>query len=74
METPQRLSFTVSSGQPLTVEVTALDGKKHVVLVGVVVFDVLDTGEKDPKTGDPVFKLKAGLAVEAVKNDSESQK
>lgn len=74
MATSQRVQFTVLSGQPVTVEVTALDGKKHAVRVGIVIFDVFDTGDKDPNTGEPIFQLKAGLAIDPLKQNQEPQK
>lgn len=72
MTTKTPVQFKVTAGEPLTLEVTSREGKKHTLRVAVAVFEVNETDAKD-QMGRPVFELRAALALEPVGKPVESQ-
>lgn len=71
MPDPKKTSvpFSVGPSELAKVNVTALDGRKFVVNMAVVVFDVVQVEGMFGPDGIPAFELRANVAFDVRKED-----
>lgn len=62
---PKSLEFQYTAGLPGRLRVTTSDGTVHELRVGLVVFNVAETGERN-EDGAPQFEVRAAVQFDRV--------